>query len=273
MKVRPQRSGIAAALCLAAALAAPRAHAGPAKGNKAAAKPASDTAPPVLIHVAATNVAEGQPLALEARITDASGVMLPSLYWRLSGQGDWATVPLQPATGAKDRYQATIPAAAIIGDVEYYIEAFDNLGNGPASAGKRASPLVVHLEHATLPEAATEPSVPLDSVEPLPASGPLPIAPAVLAGAGLALAVVGAVLYSGAAGAVEDLNARYGAGQGLTPGDHATALAATSRARAGSAMTIAGSLATVGGVAWFFVPAPGGGGDVPEFQAGVRGAF
>src|SRR5260370_23093511 len=50
-------------------------------------------------------------------------------------------------TGAAGDYAVEIPAALVSADaLEYYIEAWDNAGNGPARAGSPESPLPVKVE-------------------------------------------------------------------------------------------------------------------------------
>ncbi len=130
----------------APAAAAPAAPAAPAE---LAAGP-EDNDPPVLSHTPATTVKKGKAFTVSAHATDPSGVFGPILYLRRKGLPATEYIPMRmtPArTGTPGDYSLEIPAALVNVDaLEYYLEAWDNAGNGPARAGSAESPLALKVE-------------------------------------------------------------------------------------------------------------------------------
>lgn len=255
-------------------LASPEAVAGPAPKAKPPPKVTAETLPPSMVHGPIAAAIEGDPVRFEARISDPSGILAPSVQWRLSGQKDWATVPLE--LSGKDTYTATLAAGIVTREFEYYVEAYDNLGNGPARAGDPTNPLTVPLQKKVI----VKPPAPPPPPPPPPApSGPLlapaRYAPVAVAGVGLALLIGGLVAYSDAAATAEELNARYTWGIGLTSADHAVARAASTQGLLGSSLALAGGVTLAGGLGWYLVPLfvghAGSGGD--GLQAGIRSQF
>lgn len=105
--------------------------------GSAAAKPV-DTDPPVILHKAPGSVPRGVALDIVADIRDPAGVFGPTLYFRRVGTGNFSTSSMTEVGG---KYIATIPASAVSVDIEYFIESFDNEGNGPARMGTPEKPL------------------------------------------------------------------------------------------------------------------------------------
>lgn len=99
---------------------------------------ASDSAPPTITH---TPIAAGRPagqsVAVTADISDGSGVQSATLYYRVTGGGAFASVPMS-ASG--NTYSASIPAQSVTtAGVDYYLAATDqatppNTGTSPQGA-------------------------------------------------------------------------------------------------------------------------------------------
>lgn len=137
-----------------------------ASNGARAARPARDKRPPRIEHVAPSSAPAGEPLRVEAVITDESGVFDPVVLWRPAsgdeagpGAGrEYARAEMREVEGAADTYAALLPIEGE-GAIEYLIEAFDVEGNGPARAGAPDAPLVVALEAAAAqPEEAPAPA-------------------------------------------------------------------------------------------------------------------
>jgi hypothetical protein len=97
-----------------------------------------DTDGPAIAHA---RIADGRPVGtavkITATITDQSGVASAFVYYRSVADdggvtGEWQPVALAPASGVADRYEATLPNAAVVPPaVEYYLEATDNAAPTP----------------------------------------------------------------------------------------------------------------------------------------------
>ncbi len=114
------------------------------------AKVLEDNEPPLLTHAPVTTAMKGKPLTITAHAFDPSGVFGPILYLRKKGLPGSEYIPMRMAaskTGAAGDYALEIPAALVNVDaLEYYLEAWDNAGNGPARVGSPESPLPVKVE-------------------------------------------------------------------------------------------------------------------------------
>ena len=124
-----------------------------AKGG--AAKPADeDTEPPVLTHTAIARAQRSNPLKVTARITDnRSGVFGAQVCFRNLYAPNYECTSLLP-TG-KDEFAAEIPARAVTDGLAYFVEAYDNAGNGPARSGAPERPNAIALEDAVSQARAT----------------------------------------------------------------------------------------------------------------------
>ena len=122
-------------------LAASLSLSGLARGQEALA--------PTITHTPVATAQPGQPLTLTAMIHSSNGVFQPVLDFRRAGDSAWTKVPLLGSGG--DVYAATIPGANLSGDIEYYLEAYDNDGNGPARAGSPDAPFHVAIVSAVAP--------------------------------------------------------------------------------------------------------------------------
>lgn len=235
---------------------------------------APDTAAPVITHQPVESASRQQVLQLRATITDESGVFDAVLFWRPAGGAAFSGVSLERLPDGT--FLGTLPVSVVQADaVEYFIQAYDEFGNGPANAGSAEAPIRVVLVDAPLPAqapATTAPAAPVP-VAPVPAQveGSLPVGPFLVAGAGAAMTIVGAVMWFVAADSMGELNARYPPGVGLRPGDLAVARDARSNSRLASGLMMGGAAATAGGLAWWLL-APDSSGQ-GEITVGAGGRF
>lgn len=117
-----------------------------------------DAAPPRIDHEQIESAPIGRPLEVRATILDESGVFDPALLYRVDKRGSFLRLPMAPVDGEPDRFRAEIPAELVSDDLEYFIEAFDEQGNGPARFGDENVPVLVRVlktaEPARAPDAA-----------------------------------------------------------------------------------------------------------------------
>jgi hypothetical protein len=114
---------------------------------------ADDTAAPEITHTPLEKAEKGKPVHIRAKITDESK-FFPQVFYRWDGAAFGKPVDMKKVTAKKapkDQYQATIPGK---GDsLEYYIEAYDEFGNGPARAGAPEAPFKVEMTEPAVTEA------------------------------------------------------------------------------------------------------------------------
>ena len=86
----------------------------------------ADSDPPEIVHsTVADSQPEAQDVMVSADVTDASGVAIVTLSYRLVGSGGYATTPMSNVGG--DTYAGSIPGATVARPgVEYYISATDS---------------------------------------------------------------------------------------------------------------------------------------------------
>jgi hypothetical protein len=121
----------------------------------AAARADDDTSPPVIAHTPATRGERGKPTPLTARITDESKIF-PQVFYRFASSGPYERpLDMKPVKGQKAQWTATLPPPP--GNVlEYYIEAYDEFGNGPARAGDPERPF--RIDFAPVQIVQTQPT-------------------------------------------------------------------------------------------------------------------
>jgi hypothetical protein len=111
---------------------------------------AGDDDPPVLTHTPAAKAAtKGKPFPVTAHATDPSGVFGPVLYLRKKGMpaSEYIPIRMSPSKTAPGDYTVDVPAALVSADaLEYYLEAWDNAGNGPSRAGSPETPFPIKVE-------------------------------------------------------------------------------------------------------------------------------
>jgi hypothetical protein len=100
----------------------------------------TDVSPPVITHVKIVNAPINEPITVRARIEDESEVFAPSVYVRAVGSEQFDNIPMKKG---EEGYEAIIPAEQVTQAIEYFIEAFDEHGNGPAREGTPDQPIKV----------------------------------------------------------------------------------------------------------------------------------
>ncbi len=118
---------------------------------------AADITPPSITHLRVAEVIEGEPLAVDAEIEDDSAIFEPSVYLRSSGMDRYRRSPM--AEVGPGRFRAIVPPKDVQGVIEYFIEAFDEHGNGPSRAGTPDAPFRVTAVPPPPPVAAILPEV------------------------------------------------------------------------------------------------------------------
>jgi hypothetical protein len=133
-----------------------------------AAARADDTSPPVISHAPVSRGEKGRHTPLFARITDESKIF-PQVFFRYGpGSAYEKPIDMKPVRGQRNQWGANLPPPP--GNViEYYIEAYDEFGNGPARAGDPDRPF--RIDFGT-PQAAQEPALPLPAAAAVPAAAP-----------------------------------------------------------------------------------------------------
>lgn len=131
---------------LAAGVFAGALGAGPAAGVARA----EDTAPPVINHQPVTKATRGEPLIISAQFKDESEIFAPTLYYRPAGQPKFLSLPM---TRQNDAFIAIIPGGP---PVDYWFEAYDEVGNGPSRMGSANKPVHVDAQ-AKAPPVAHKP--------------------------------------------------------------------------------------------------------------------
>ncbi len=82
--------------------------------------------------------------------------------------------------GPNDSYSATLPGNTVDANLEYYVEAYDNDGNGPGRAGTPETPFLIAVTPA--PEATVAAPSPAPGEAPPPAAAPRPAPAAAVSG-------------------------------------------------------------------------------------------
>jgi hypothetical protein len=126
----------------------------------------ADSSPPVITHVRLERAPIGTALVVRAKIDDDSAIFAPSVSVRPVGKSGYDNLAM---TLAGDFYEATIPAEQVTADLEYFIEAFDEHGNGPAREGAPESPIrVVVFDPGAVPPPPPPPPPPPDGAVVVP---------------------------------------------------------------------------------------------------------
>jgi hypothetical protein len=161
----------------------------------------ADTDPPTIVHDELKSGRLGHPLVIEATITDDSGVFDPVVLYRVGSEGEFLREPLVAVEGEEGRFTATIPGDVVSDDVQYFLEAFDQNGNGPARYAEQSLPVTVKVLKTAepLPDAPAPAETPTDTepeeVEDEGGGAALWIG----LGAGVGALVVGAAVIGGVA--------------------------------------------------------------------------
>ena len=116
---------------------------------------------PVVAHTPVTSAAPGGFVKVMAKVTDDVKVF-PQVFFRYDPAGQYEkALDMKPVKGEPHVYGANIPTRGAV--VEYYVEAYDEQGNGPGRAGSPEAPIHVAVgreeprtssQHAPAPAAA-----------------------------------------------------------------------------------------------------------------------
>lgn len=118
-----------------------------------------DLSPPVIIHTPMAEVTGPAPYTVSATITDPSGVFAPTVYHRPVGETTYASAAMEKDA---DTYSASLNLTP---PFEYWMEAYDNFGNGPSLNGSADAPYRVKLGRDELPAAAIAFDLPQDEFD------------------------------------------------------------------------------------------------------------
>ena len=126
-----------------------------------AAARADDTSPPVISHTPVSRGDKGKQTPVFAKITDESKIF-PQIFLRFGpGSAYEKPIDMKPVKGQKNQWGGNLlsPPGNVL---EYYIEVYDEFGNGPARAGDPDRPFRVDFGP---PQTAQEqPTLPLPAV-------------------------------------------------------------------------------------------------------------
>jgi len=125
---------------------------------------ADDTSPPVISHTPVSRGEKGKHTPVFAKVTDESKIF-PQVFFRFGPASAYEKpIDMKPVKGQRNQWGANLPPPP--GDViEYYIEAYDEFGNGPARAGDPDRPFRIDFG-------------PMETVQPPPLPPPAAVAPA-----------------------------------------------------------------------------------------------
>jgi hypothetical protein len=103
----------------------------------------ADEAPPQIVHEPCETFQKGVAYEVVARFYDESPIFDPKVVFR-KGKGKWQNRPFK-RQGDNNNFVAVIPARFLKkGSIEYFIEAFDENGNGPARYGSTDAPVLLN---------------------------------------------------------------------------------------------------------------------------------
>jgi hypothetical protein len=132
---------------------------------------AQDTRMPSIVHEACAQYQKGKPFKIVARFEDDSQLFDQKVMYRTAQDRRWRTAPLVRDPNGQD-FSVTIRAKDLKGNLEYFIEVFDEFGNGPARIGSPDAPIWV------IPAKNPAPCIQVPGAAPITnlASSALPIA-------------------------------------------------------------------------------------------------
>ena len=85
---------------------------------------------------------KGQSFDVLARFEDESQLFDPKVIYRTRSDSHWKHAAFTKSAGTED-FRANIKARELRGPLEYFIEVFDEYGNGPARMGSPDAPILV----------------------------------------------------------------------------------------------------------------------------------
>lgn len=222
---------------------------------------------PVVTHTPVTTAAPGGFVKVMARVTDEVKVF-PQVFFRYDPSGQYEkALDMKPVKGERHLYGANIPTRGAV--VEYYVEAYDELGNGPGRAGSPEAPLHVAVgtdeprasapPPTAVPPASTSLQPPSSSTRRAPSSqaetgrAPARIWTWAVGGTGLGLLTGGLLAGLAAKTANDAYNARLKDPQNNPVTLQSQYDAARGMGSKATILTIAGAVLVAGGVALYFL--------------------
>lgn len=239
----------------------------------AAASPSA----PVIAHEPLSSFAKGEALTFKAKIRSPIGkaIFSPAVFLCFPGVEAPLRIPLALVAGEANTFAAQVPPNLTQADFEYFIEAFDEEGNGPSRLGSPEAPIRARAVAASW----SSPPAPRPLAAPVERDQALELGAE--AGrpwqrtAGAVGLTAGGVLLAGALGSgAVALVAKKDATRAAAKSAYDAALArARSSARVANGLAAAGAVAGCAGAA-FLIFAPKESGKVPAlgFGAGPQGA-
>ncbi len=106
------------------------------------ARAAEDTQPPVIAVTPCETFQKDRPFSIAARFGDASALFDPKLVYHFAGERVWKHVVFKQDG---ELWRATIPQKELTGALEYFVEVFDENGNGPSRVGSPEAPLFARV--------------------------------------------------------------------------------------------------------------------------------
>lgn len=135
------------------------------------AKSAEVDLAPRLDHKPLKSARLGASVAIQANIVSLSGkaIYQPTVFVRPADLTSFVKVDMKSDPRIQGLFSAEIPATLITGDFDYYVEAFDEDGNGPSRVGSPDAPLHVSVS-------GPRSDVPVRTTAPPPRPAPQPVA-------------------------------------------------------------------------------------------------
>lgn len=103
---------------------------------------AQDVLPPQIVHEPCEEYKQGDNFTVIARFYDDSPLFDPKVLYRSAKDSNWKSAPFKKDPRS-DNFTALISGRNIRGSVEYFIEVFDENGNGPARYGAPDAPVLL----------------------------------------------------------------------------------------------------------------------------------
>lgn len=131
---------------------------------------APDTQAPRVLHAVVTKAVIGQNVDLKVQFQDESEIFEPKLYFRRVGELEYAAIDL--TQGARGEWSGTIPATFVTRPIEYFLEAFDIMGNGPGRNGSPEKPHTINVVTRIEPTQTPQDPVGPRRIDPNPVGTP-----------------------------------------------------------------------------------------------------
>ncbi len=142
----------------------------------ARAQQSGDTSPPVIRFSPCETFQKDRPFSVAARFADESALFEPKLVYRLVSEKTWRHVNF---ARDGDLWRATIARGELTGAFAYFVEVFDENGNGPSRIGSPEAPLfaraVRRAPECPLPEPIAPPVVVVEEHGTVPPEEPAAI--------------------------------------------------------------------------------------------------